>query len=127
MRLESTNNTDINTPQGSQSLEIGGRLIPLSNDGFLIDLADWSEEVAASMAQADEVPLGDDHWTLINFLHRFYKEFEVPPDMDILSRNLCKDQSNCRWSKSYIFELFPEGAKMACRYAGLPAPLGRCP
>jgi TusE/DsrC/DsvC family sulfur relay protein len=68
--------------------------------------------------------LDDDHWLLIDFLHRFYAEYSVAPDLPILARNLCKDQKDCRWTRKYIKELFPDGAKTACRYAGLPRPVG---
>ena len=51
-------------------------------------------------------------------------EFAVAPDLPILARNFCKDQHNCRWTRKYIKEMFPNGAKTACRYAGLPRPVG---
>jgi len=71
------------------------------------------------------VELEDDHWLLIDFLHRFYSEYAMAPELPVLARNLCKDQKDCRWTRKYINELFPGGAKTACRYAGLPFPVGR--
>ncbi|MDJ0806062.1 MAG: TusE/DsrC/DsvC family sulfur relay protein [Gammaproteobacteria bacterium] len=106
-------------------LEVGGKIIPTDDQGYLLDFNDWSPAVTEAWATQDGIELDDDHWTLIDFLHRFYKEFEIAPEMPILSRNLCKDQQNCRWSRTYIKQLFPNGAKTACRYAGLPAPVGR--
>lgn len=106
-------------------LEIDGKVIPTDDRGYLLDFNDWSPAVTQAWAEEDGVQLGDDHWTLIDFLHRFYQEFEIAPEMPILSRNLCKDQHNCRWTRTYIKKLFPNGAKTACRYAGLPAPVGR--
>lgn len=106
-------------------LEVEGKTIHTDAEGYLIDIADWSPAVSETLAAADGVTLGDDHWLLIDFLHRFYKEYEIAPELPILSRNLCKDQKNCRWSRSYIKKLFPSGARSACRYAGLPAPVGR--
>ena len=77
------------------------------------------------MAETDGLELVDDHWLLIDFLNRFYTEFQVAPELPVLARNLCKDQHDCRWTRRYIKQLFPNGAKTACRYAGLPAPVGR--
>lgn len=94
--------------------------------GYLLDAEDWSRAVSQEMAQRDGVELGDDHWVLIDFLNRFYREYQVPPDLPVLSRNLCKDQRDCRWSRKYIKQLFPGGARMACRYAGLPMPVRSC-
>ena len=52
-------------------------------------------------------------------------EYKLAPELPVLARNLCKDQNDCRWTRCYIKELFPGGAKTACRYAGLPTPVGR--
>ena len=106
-------------------IEVAGRMIELDQYGYLVDPDDWSAAVTEKMAEQDGVDLEDDHWLLIDFLHRFYREFAIAPEMPVLARNLCKDQQDCRWTRKYIKELFPNGAKTACRYAGLPSPVGR--
>lgn len=126
MRLEyqdTQNPPDALTP--TQTLNVAGKEIELDASGYLVDHTNWSLAVTEQMAEEDGVALTDDHWLLIDFLHRFYKEYEIAPEIPILSRNLCKDQHNCRWSKRYIEKIFPGGAKTACRYAGLPTPVGR--
>jgi tRNA 2-thiouridine synthesizing protein E len=105
-------------------LDVDGRLVKLDAEGYLVDPAQWSAAVTSMMAEQDGLELDDDHWLLIDFLHRFYAEYSVAPDLPILARNLCKDQKDCRWTRKYIKELFPDGAKTACRYAGLPRPVG---
>jgi tRNA 2-thiouridine synthesizing protein E len=112
-------------PTEVATLEIAGRYIQTDARGYLLDLSDWDRDVTMEMAAADGLELTEDHWLLIDFLHRFYKEFQVAPELPILSRCLCKDQHDCRWNRKYIKQLFPMGAKTACRYAGLPAPVGR--
>jgi tRNA 2-thiouridine synthesizing protein E len=106
-------------------IEVDGSFIALDVEGYLVDPADWSEALAEKMATMDGMALGADHWLLIDFLHRFYAEYAIAPELPVLARNLCKDQHDCRWTRRYIKELFPGGAKTACRYAGLPAPVGR--
>ncbi|MCB1772259.1 MAG: TusE/DsrC/DsvC family sulfur relay protein [Gammaproteobacteria bacterium] len=106
-------------------IEVEGRYVSLDRHGYLVDPDDWSKALTERMAELDGVELGDDHWLLIDFLHRFYREFSVAPELPVLARNLCKDQKDCRWTRRYINQLFPDGAKMACRYAGLPLPVGR--
>lgn len=102
-----------------------GRLVELDQYGYLIDPDDWSATITEQMAETDNLVLTDDHWLLIDFLHRYYREYQLAPELPILSRNLCKDQKDCRWTRKYIRKLFPDGARTACRYAGLPAPVGR--
>lgn len=106
-------------------LEVEGRYIEIDREGYLVDPDDWSAAVAKRMAGDDGLELVDDHWLLIDFLNRFYSEYQIAPELPVLARNLCKDQNDCRWTRKYIRELFPGGARTACRYAGLPAPVGR--
>jgi tRNA 2-thiouridine synthesizing protein E len=126
MRLEHTDTA--NPPdalKANRNIEVEGRMIPIDDEGYLVDFNDWSPAVTEAMAEAAGVKLTDEHWLLIDFLHRFYKEYEIAPEIPILARNLCKDQNDCRWTKRYIETLFPGGAKMACRFAGLTKPVGR--
>lgn len=125
MRIEEVRGAVAPEPGDQAVIEVAGKYIPLDVHGYLVNPEDWSSEVAIAMAETDGVELVDDHWILIDFLNRFYAEYSVAPELPILARNLCKDQNDCRWTRRYIKELFPGGAKTACRYAGLPAPVGR--
>ena len=124
MRIERQETSKVEATQ-VPSIEVEGRIIHTDSEGYLLDPADWSPALTEALAARDGLKLAEDHWILIDFLHRFYQKFEIAPEMPILSRNLCKDQKNCRWTRTYINKLFPQGAKTACRYAGLPAPVGR--
>ncbi|MDJ0739432.1 MAG: TusE/DsrC/DsvC family sulfur relay protein [Gammaproteobacteria bacterium] len=125
MRIEEVRGAVAPKPGDQAVIEVAGKYIPLDVHGYLVNPEDWSSEVAVAMADNDGVELVDDHWILIDFLNRFYAEYSVAPELPILARNLCKDQNDCRWTRRYIKELFPGGAKTACRYAGLPTPVGR--
>jgi tRNA 2-thiouridine synthesizing protein E len=126
MRLEYIeSHTPPENLKASQTIEVDGRLIAVDEAGYLINPNDWSPEVTEALAEADGVSLTDEHWLLIDFLHRFYQEYGIAPEIPVLARNLCKDTQDCRWTKRYIETLFPGGAKMACRYAGLGRPVGR--
>ena len=126
MRLEHTDTANRSDAlQANRTIEVEGRLIAIDVEGYLLDFNDWSPAVTEALAEADGVKLTDEHWLLIDFLHRFYEEYKIAPEIPILARNLCKDQNDCRWTKRYIETLFPGGAKMACRFAGLTRPVGR--
>ncbi len=125
MRLEQQQSGRPEILASTLSIEVGGRLIELDMDGYLVDPGDWSAALTERMAEDDGVILTDDHWLLIDFLHRFYAEYQLAPELPILSRNLCKDQNDCRWTRKYVKSLFPDGARTACKYAGLPAPVGK--
>ncbi|MEW8505850.1 MAG: TusE/DsrC/DsvC family sulfur relay protein [Candidatus Thiodiazotropha sp.] len=126
MRLERQDAVrPLDAVKASKTIEVEGRMVAIDDEGYLLDFGDWSPAVTEALAETDGVKLTEEHWLLIDFLHRFYAEYEIAPEIPILARNLCKDQNDCRWTKRYIENLFPGGAKMACRYAGLTKPVGR--
>ena len=44
------------------SIEVNGKVFETDEEGYLATLADWSPEVATSMANEDECDLTDYHW-----------------------------------------------------------------
>jgi dissimilatory sulfite reductase related protein len=99
--------------------EAGNVKIEVDDEGFLVNPADWTEEVAKAFAEADNVSeLTEEHWKVINYLRDYFNEFALAP----MIRKLCKD-TGCPLKKMY--ELFPSGpAKGACKVAGLTKPTG---
>ena len=100
--------------------EHNGQQIEVDEDGFLADPALWNEDMARFLAEHEEdiKELTDDHWKVIYYLNKYYKEFGIAP----MIRRLCKDTG---FQLRYIYELFPSGpAKGACKIAGLPKPTG---
>ena len=43
-------------------LEINGREIALDKEGYLVQLADWDEDVATALAAQEKITLGPAHW-----------------------------------------------------------------
>lgn len=87
----------------------------LDDDGFLRQPEIWTRDVAQLLAQG-EVPgdLTEDHWKVVDYLRRYYLEFDGAPPVRMLRRDTGFNlQSICR--------LFPSGlTKGACRIAGIP-------
>ncbi len=93
-------------------------MIPkLDDNGYLIDPATWTRDVAVELAAIDGIEaLTEDHWRVIDFLRAYQEERGVAP----MIRTLCKGTGN---SLRQIYDLFPKGpSKGACRVAGLPRP-----
>lgn len=107
------------------SIEFNGKTLETDKEGFLQDISEWCPELAAHMAEMDELELTDDHWEVINYIREYYEDYRIAPAVRILikamGRRLGRDKGNSR----YLYQLFPYGpAKQACRYAGLPKPTG---
>lgn len=107
------------------SIEFNGQTLETDNEGFLQEISEWNPQLAAYMADLDDLELTDDHWEVINYIREYYEDYRIAPAVRILikamGRRLGRDKGNSR----YLYQLFPYGpAKQACRYAGLPKPTG---
>ena len=92
-----------------------------SENGYLTNTEDWSEDIAKEIADADGLDLSDRHWDLINFLREeFFENHGAQPN----ERNMVKAMSSA-WGEKIatkdLYELFPnQPSKQATKIAGLP-------
>jgi len=98
---------------------------PVDEEGFLVNLADWTKEIAEEMAKGDDVELSDEHWEVINFLRDYYEEYQIAPAVRVLTKAIGKKMGKDKGNSKYLYSLFPYGpGKQGCRFAGLPKPTG---
>ncbi len=106
-------------------MDFQGKQIEVDDDGYLINLDDWTKELADELAKGDGLTLTDAHWEVINFLRDYYKQYQIAPMIKILVKEIGKAMGPEKGNTKYLYELYPAGpAKQACRYAGLPKPTG---
>ena len=107
------------------TLDVGGKSIAVDEEGYLENRADWTAEIGAAMAKADDCELTDSHWEVINFLREYYEEYQIAPAVRVLTKAIGKKLGADKGNSKYLYEPFPYGpAKQACKYAGLPKPTG---
>lgn len=95
-------------------------------EGYLLNLNDWNETIANSIALQDGLTLNNDHWHIISFLRNFYFEFNNSPTVRMLVKVLAEKIGPEKANSIYLHQLFPRGViKQACKIAGLPKP-ARC-
>ena len=59
-------------------IEVNGKQIETDEDGFIVNLEDWNEEVALALAKTEQVEeLTEDHWKVVNYLKDYYQEFGI--------------------------------------------------
>lgn len=107
------------------TIEVGGKAIETDEEGYLVNLDDWNDEIAVFLAKQDEIELSEDHWEIINFLREYYREYQIAPAVRVLTKAVAKKLGKAKGNSKYLYELFPYGpGKQACRFAGLPKPTG---
>lgn len=107
------------------SFEINGKAYETDEEGYLLNLAEWTKEAAEHMAEEEKVPLTDNHWEVIDFLREYYTEYQIAPAVRVLTKAIGKKFGPEKGNSKYLYDLFPYGpAKQACKIAGLPKPTG---
>lgn len=107
------------------SIVVNGQTIETDEEGYLVNLSDWSKEVAEHIAAEEKVPLTENHWEMINFLRDYYNEYQIAPAVRVLTKAIGKQFGEEKGNSKYLYDLFPYGpAKQACKIAGLPKPTG---
>ena len=107
------------------ALEVGGKSLETDEEGYLLNLDEWTEDAAALLAESESVELTEGHWEVINFLREYYDEFQIAPAVRVLTKAIGKKFGKEKGNSKYLYELFPYGpAKQACKIAGLPKPTG---
>lgn len=95
----------------------------LDEEGYLLDLADWSTELAEQLAAEEGVALSDAHWEIIHLLRNFYEEYGLSPAMRPLVKAVSKSLGSKKGRSIYLMTLFPGSPpKLAAKIAGLPKP-----
>ncbi len=106
-------------------VDVAGKSFEVDEEGYLVNLADWDENVAAYLAQEEKVEMTDSHWEVVNFLREYYSEYQIAPAIRVLTKAVAKKLGPDKGNNKYLYELFPYGpAKQACKIAGLPKPTG---
>lgn len=104
-------------------LVVDSKHVALDPEGFLVDLQDWTPQVAEVMAAEDDRELTDEHWQVIEILRDFYARFESAPAMRPLVKAVGQALGPEKGKSLYLMKLFPDSpAKVGARLAGLPKP-----
>ena len=105
--------------------QVNGSAIEADDDGYIVNLEDWSKELAEEIAKAESLEMTEDHWKVIDFLRNYYDEFQIAPAVRVLVKNAKKKLGAELGNNKKLDAMFPDGAaKQGCKIAGLPKPTG---
>jgi len=105
------------------TLRVDGREIELDQEGFLVNLGDWSDAVASALAEHEGMLLTDAHFEVIHALRQFHAQYQLSPAMRPLVKYIGQQLGKDKGNSLYLLSLFPGSpAKLASKLAGLPKP-----
>ncbi|MDI5891973.1 TusE/DsrC/DsvC family sulfur relay protein [Halomonas rhizosphaerae] len=104
-------------------LTIEKKTYALDPEGYLVDMGDWSPEVAEALAHEEGIVLTAEHWEILQVLRDFYVRYEMAPAMRPLVKAVGQALGPAKGRSIHLMRLFPGSpAKVAARLAGLPKP-----
>ena len=107
------------------AIEINGKTVETDEEGYILNLAEWDEDIAGVLAEEEGIEMSENHWEVVNFLRDYYDEYQIAPAVRVLTKAIGKKLGPDKGNSKYLYELFPYGpAKQACKIAGLPKPTG---
>jgi dissimilatory sulfite reductase related protein len=98
---------------------LGNATVDVDAEGFMTDFSQWTREVAAALAAEEGIAdLTPNHWKVIEFMQKEFKETGQAPTIRKINK------TGVMGTKE-LYELFPGGpAKKAAKIAGLKKPEG---
>ena len=106
-------------------IEVNGTPYETDEEGYLVNLSEWNEDIGKAIAVGENVEMTPSHWEVVNFLRDYYNEYQIAPAVRVLTKAIGKQLGADKGNSKYLYELFPYGpAKQACKIAGLPKPTG---
>ncbi len=103
------------------AIEVNGKTIETTDNGYLADHMAWDEDVARALAEVEGLELTDKHWDVMNYLRDEYINNGGNQPND---RNMNKAMSDIwghKVSSKELYDLFPgKPSKQAAKVAGLP-------
>ncbi|TCD48228.1 TusE/DsrC/DsvC family sulfur relay protein [Chlorobium sp. N1] len=107
-------------------ITVNGVTVETDENGYLVNLEDWNEDIAAKLAEGEEIEMGENHWALVKFLRNYYDEYQIAPAVKVLTKAVATEQGmDKKEASEFLYGMFPKGpALQACKIAGLPKPTG---
>lgn len=103
------------------TLEVNGKTIETTENGYLVNPEDWTEEVAAAIAVVEELEMTDKHWDVVSYLRdEHYNNGNNEPNERTIMKALGKKWGSKPSSKD-MYLMFPgTPSKQGRKIAGLP-------
>lgn len=103
------------------AIEFEGNSIDTTDNGYLINIEDWSEALAEQLAANDSLQLTGRHWDIIRYLRdEFINNGGNQPNTRTMIKQM-SDQWDAKIKSKDLYDLFPgDPSKQGGRIAGLP-------
>lgn len=107
----------------SQFIDFENQHIEVDDEGYLLNLNEWSPTLATYIATHETIILTPDHWEIIQAMRTFFETYEISPAMRPFTKYITQTLGASKGDSIYLLQLFPQSpAKLISKIAGLPKP-----
>lgn len=105
----------------TKSVLAGDKEVLTDQEGYILNMEDWTEEFAIAQAAVEGLTLTDEHWDVIRFIRTYYEEHNVQAQVRDMIRHFKEAWGAERGNNHYLHDMFPMGGpqKQGNRVAGI--------
>ncbi len=107
----------------TEVFHMNGTTIATDEEGFLLNPADWSPELAHRIAAGESLHYADDVAWVVDYVRRYFDQNQVVPEARTLLKAMGAELAEDKGTRKYLYQLFPYGyGQQACKIAGMCKP-----
>ncbi|MDO9187453.1 MAG: TusE/DsrC/DsvC family sulfur relay protein, partial [Bacteroidia bacterium] len=95
MGVTNLSGTDLHLPGGRQAgqpdVTDQNLCLETTDQGFLVNSAEWNEAVAQRLAALNNIELNAEHWEIIWFIRHYYQQFKHLPNARVFTKAIAKE------------------------------------
>lgn len=105
----------------TRKLLVDGKEVLTDQEGYILNMDEWSEGFARAQAEQEKLVLTDEHWDVIHFIRTYYEEHNVQAQVRDMIRHFREAWGPERGNNHHLHEIFPMGGpqKQGNRLAGI--------
>jgi tRNA 2-thiouridine synthesizing protein E len=102
-------------------LDVNDKQIRTDKEGYIINIAEWTEDFAIALAAEEGLELTDEHWDVIHYIRDYYLEHHFQVQVREMIKHFRKKWGKEHGNNRYLHDIFPKGGpqKQGNRCAGI--------
>jgi len=105
----------------TKKLLVDGKEILTDQEGYLLNMDEWSESFAEAAAEREGISLTLEHWDVLRFIRAYYEEHGVQAPVRDMVKHFREAWGTEHGNSRYLHDIFPNGGpqKQGNRLAGI--------
>ena len=105
----------------TRKVMVDGKEVLTDQEGYILNMDEWSEGFARAQAEQEKLVLTDEHWDVIRFIRAYYEEHSVQAQVRDMLKHFREAWGPEHGNNHHLHAIFPMGGpqKQGNRLAGI--------